>query len=756
MEPTKTFYYHDVDGRVLYGMVKFPGKNFRRFRPGQNGEKVWNWEDDPRSRVPYGLPSIQTESCIIVEGEKDAQALIDIGLPGTCIPGGSSGPNQVHNDFWKKYFSRYQVVYLLPDRDKAGEKYVDDIGRALKNVVPSISVVRLPGLDSGGDVSDWLHKHPGSPEAQAAKLEDAIYDVAEDWIEPETKILSQRSPRPGFNPNIDLPQDLEGTHKEILAKLPNGSFSGNTWNCVCPAHSDKRASLSVTLAEDKILVRCHAGCSTQDVLQTIGVKMHQLFRRKADHLAHVQQTVHVPRPGDMERICKSILIDQAPDEFDLSSLPPILRNYATDAAKLTEASPIIIVSAALCSFAAQAGTKLVIPKGTYFVRLFPNTWVLCIDRSGSYKTTGLNMGSAVLGAKENSVIREINDLLHRIRSAVDAGVKPEDDEDLQYNLNLLEQFKSQRRILPAKSSWEACLNRIGETGGGCWLLSEFGSWLASLESQHNKGLRQMLTELYDVPTYFEEVTISRGSKILENPTISIAGVSTIEFLQGLLTAQDAGSGFLARFLLFRPPPSDAIPAPRPMGTTSISDCDSYQLLDQVYRSLDHKTVQTEYGVSEKAWKLFDEYHEGLFKRLQDTDGNLQKTLDPFIKRWSPGALKTAITCQYLMDPNATEISEAAMLGGISVNAYAEQCTRYLFSGELGETQHQSKQSKVVTYIAERGGEVTWQRLNASKKLGGGHAEYDYVLKSLEEAGRLAIERVDGKIKAGSKILLVEA
>jgi len=193
-----------------------------------------------------------------------------------------------------------------------------------------------------------------------------------------------------------------------------------------------------------------------------------------------------------------------------------------------------------------------------------------------------------------------------------------------------------------------------------------------------------------------------------------------------------------------------------MGTTNISDCDSYQLMDQVYRSLDHKTVQTEYGVSEKAWKLFDEYHEGLFKRLQKTDGKLQRTLDPFIKRWSPGALKTAITCQYLIDPNATEISEAAMLGGISVNAYAEQCTRYLFSGELGESFHQAKQSKLVKYIAARGGIVPWQKLNASKILDGGHAEYDYVLKSLEEAGRLAIERRDGKITGGSKITLVEA
>jgi hypothetical protein len=57
------------------------------------------------------------------------------------------------------------------------------------------------------------------------------------------------------------------THEEILEAL---SIPGDTGTTNCPAHEDDRASLSVTLTDDDtILVRCHAGCEQQEVLDAL-------------------------------------------------------------------------------------------------------------------------------------------------------------------------------------------------------------------------------------------------------------------------------------------------------------------------------------------------------------------------------------------------------------------------------------------------------------------------------------------------------
>ena len=54
---------------------------------------------------------------------------------------------------------------------------------------------------------------------------------------------------------------------------PNGSYQAH-----CPAHDDRKASLSITPASDgTILLYCHAGCDTKDVLDSVGMDMGDLY-----------------------------------------------------------------------------------------------------------------------------------------------------------------------------------------------------------------------------------------------------------------------------------------------------------------------------------------------------------------------------------------------------------------------------------------------------------------------------------------------
>src|SRR5262245_28228348 len=68
----------------------------------------------------------------------------------------------------------------------------------------------------------------------------------------------------------------------LLAKLPGVKKAGNGWSARCPAHEDRRASLSIAQGDaGTALVKCHAGCDTSAILTAIGLKLADLFPAKA-------------------------------------------------------------------------------------------------------------------------------------------------------------------------------------------------------------------------------------------------------------------------------------------------------------------------------------------------------------------------------------------------------------------------------------------------------------------------------------------
>jgi hypothetical protein len=67
----------------------------------------------------------------------------------------------------------------------------------------------------------------------------------------------------------------------LLTKLPNAKKSGNGWLARCPAHEDRRASLSISQGDDgRALLKCHAGCSAAAITAALGLKLKDLFPPK--------------------------------------------------------------------------------------------------------------------------------------------------------------------------------------------------------------------------------------------------------------------------------------------------------------------------------------------------------------------------------------------------------------------------------------------------------------------------------------------
>ena len=49
------------------------------------------------------------------------------------------------------------------------------------------------------------------------------------------------------------------------------------WTARCPAHDDRHASLSISRGEDCWLICCHAGCTAEQIVETLGIKLSDLF-----------------------------------------------------------------------------------------------------------------------------------------------------------------------------------------------------------------------------------------------------------------------------------------------------------------------------------------------------------------------------------------------------------------------------------------------------------------------------------------------
>lgn len=69
----------------------------------------------------------------------------------------------------------------------------------------------------------------------------------------------------------------------FLGKLEHvQETSRHQWIGRCPAHDDQKASLSIGLNGSRILVHCHAGCSTEAVLKALGLQAKDLFLDSLD------------------------------------------------------------------------------------------------------------------------------------------------------------------------------------------------------------------------------------------------------------------------------------------------------------------------------------------------------------------------------------------------------------------------------------------------------------------------------------------
>lgn len=68
------------------------------------------------------------------------------------------------------------------------------------------------------------------------------------------------------------------TVEEFLGRVERVKRDGSGWIARCPAHEDRHPSLSVSVGDaDRVLVKCHAGCSVEAIVAAVGLELRDLF-----------------------------------------------------------------------------------------------------------------------------------------------------------------------------------------------------------------------------------------------------------------------------------------------------------------------------------------------------------------------------------------------------------------------------------------------------------------------------------------------
>ena len=182
----KIYDYVDAKGKLSFQLIRYHPKEFKFRKP--NGKGEWNWNLDRVTLIPYNLPNVaKAERVIIVEGEKDAETLNQLGYTATTNP---FGAGKWHDEY-STYFKGKEVI-IIPDNDKIGREHSNQVARSLCNIAKSIKILDLPGLSEGEDVTDWLEKLGNEEELQNL-IEKAPFFKIKSKLITEEELLNRES-----------------------------------------------------------------------------------------------------------------------------------------------------------------------------------------------------------------------------------------------------------------------------------------------------------------------------------------------------------------------------------------------------------------------------------------------------------------------------------------------------------------------------------------------------------------------------------
>jgi len=256
--------YENKGGKHAFEVVRFAPKDFRPQRP--DGK----WSLAGVERVPYRLPELlqgvkDSKTILILEGEKDVDSAMDMGLLATTFVGGTGK----WREEYLEYFRGADVV-LIPDNDTPGLKGMTEIATKLHGTASRIRMLELPGLGPrkekhGKDFSDWVELEGNTSEV----LNDLVMET-EDWKLPleDWLVFTERGYRINKAMLAEHVASDEGGNLICVCQT-FWKYSGGVWKRKEDAQIKARIRREIAIRQDAL--GCLTSALVDDVFKQLGM-----------------------------------------------------------------------------------------------------------------------------------------------------------------------------------------------------------------------------------------------------------------------------------------------------------------------------------------------------------------------------------------------------------------------------------------------------------------------------------------------------
>ncbi len=209
-----TYRYLDANGTLLFEKLRYINERGEKtFRQRKRDGSGWSYKLGDTPRVLYNLPMVvkavaNGEPIWVVEGEKDADTLIKMGICATTMPNGAGTWLPIHTEVLAG-----ATVDIVADKDAAGTKHAESVYEELKEAGCDVQVWTCT---RGKDITDHL--------GAGGSINDLVAYQASDVVEESPERLEEEAPTPesgALTAITELLQrsDISDTQKLLKAEL---------------------------------------------------------------------------------------------------------------------------------------------------------------------------------------------------------------------------------------------------------------------------------------------------------------------------------------------------------------------------------------------------------------------------------------------------------------------------------------------------------------------------------------------------------